>query len=82
MARSKPKTNEDLVLHLMQHNAAGPLVQAFVLHAIETYARQAIQAGPQAFDSALMSGEAWVRCAQDVVARIERFYEVPVQEEV
>lgn len=63
--RNKRKTNVEMLTNLMEFSAAGPLIQAFVLTAVEKYADQCIAAGAAKFESGLMSGEAWIRCAVD-----------------
>lgn len=70
----KPKTNEDLVLHLMQYSPRGALCQAFIIQAIERYCDDVIKAGPEACDSGFISGEAWVDIASDTKRRIREFY--------
>ena len=70
----KLKTNEDLVRDLMTRSPQGALCQAFVVQALQTYCKQVIEAGPAAFDSAMLSGQAWVGIAKDIDRRIEEFY--------
>jgi len=74
----KLKTNEDLVLNLMQFSPRGALCQAFVITAIQKYAQQCVAAGAEKFDSGLMNGQAWIDIAVDVDKRIEAFYAGPV----
>lgn len=70
----KPKCNEDFVRDLMNYSPVGALAQAFIMEAIQRYARECAAADPAKFDSGLMSGAAWVKCAQDIKAKCDAFY--------
>lgn len=80
MSKHKPQTNVEIVTHLMEYSRNGALIQAFVITALEKYASQVVEAGPENFDSGLLSGEAWVRCAQETLGTIERYYGQPSTE--
>lgn len=71
---AKRRTNEELVSDLMNFGPAGALQQAFVLTAIEKYAQQCIAAGPEAFDSGLISGRAWIIAAEHMLAELKNHY--------
>lgn len=59
------RTNVDMVTELMERGSpAGALIQAFVVTAIEKYAQEWIEAGAATFDSPMMHGRAWIRCAE------------------
>lgn len=63
-------TNIEQVAYLMNYSEAGPLIQAFVMQGLETYADAVIKGGAEKCDSPMVSGAAWVRCAQDVKAKL------------
>lgn len=64
MSKQTPRTNVGMVRKLMESSKAGPLMQVFVVTAIEKYAALCIEAGAEKFDSAFMSGAAWLECAR------------------
>jgi hypothetical protein len=70
----KLKTNEDLVVDLMNFSPRGALCQAFIVQAIQEYCESVIKAGAEACDSGMINGQAWVDIAQDTKQRIEEFY--------
>lgn len=67
-------TNEDLVIDLMNYSPRGALSQAFIMHAIQKYAADVIEAGAEAMSSPMLNGQAWVDVAVDVKARCDKFY--------
>ena len=71
----KLETNEDLVKDLMTFSPRGALCQAFVITAIQSYARQCVEAGAAKFDSGFMNGQAWIDIAVDVDKLLDDFYE-------
>ena len=71
---NKPRHNEDFVRDLLNYSPRGALCQMFVMHAIRHYAEQVAATGPKAYDSAFMSGQAWVDVAKDVEAKCKAFY--------
>ena len=62
----KHACNTVFVSELMDRASSGPLMQAFILQALEFYSKACIAAGPAHFDSGLLSGEAWLECAKEV----------------
>lgn len=75
MATKKRKTNTEFVQELMTNGSpTGALVQPFVITAIEKYAQQVIAAGPEKFESAFMSGQAWVETAEHVKKQLALQY--------
>lgn len=64
------QTNVELVTDIMECSNHGALIQAFVLEALHRYSNQVIKAGPALFDSELMSGSAWVGCAEEIKAKL------------
>jgi hypothetical protein len=68
--KAKPKTNVQLVRHIMEYSAVGALKQAFVIEALYQYSQQMLddkEAWPQ---NAFISQEAWQTCAKEVIASI------------
>ena len=57
------KTNTEFLTDLMDFAKSGPLMQAFVIEALSKYAERCASADPAVFDSPLLSGAAWHRCA-------------------
>jgi hypothetical protein len=66
------ETNVEMLTRLMNFSKNGGLMQGFVLTAIAKYAEQCIEAGPQTFDSELLCGAAWIRCAREAVEELEK----------
>lgn len=70
MKATKPKTNIQLVRHIMEYSQAGALKQAFVIEALMSYSNQILkdkEAWPQ---NSFVSQEAWQVCAEEVIASI------------
>ena len=70
MKATKPKTNIQLVRHIMEYSQAGVLKQAFVIEALMSYSNQILkdkEAWPQ---NSFVSQEAWQTCAKEVIASI------------
>lgn len=66
------ETNEELTARLMRFAKSGPMMQLFILTAIHKYADQCVKAGAATFDTALLSGAAWVLCAKEALENIDR----------
>ena len=66
------ETNEELTARLMRFAKSGALMQLFILTSIQKYADQCVKAGAATFDSGLLSGDAWIRCAQEALANLDR----------
>lgn len=60
------QTNVEFITDLMEHSRHGALIQAFVIHAIDQYARRVAAARPEDLDTGLVSGHAWHGCAVEV----------------
>ena len=69
---TKPKTTERVLVDLIRSSKTGALMQAYVVTALEKYSEQVLSAGSAHFDSSLLSGNAWVRCAQEVLDTLKR----------
>jgi len=70
MKQTKPKTNIQLVRHIMEYSATGALKQAFVIEALYHYSQQILndkEAWPQ---NSFVSQEAWQTCAKEVITSI------------
>jgi hypothetical protein len=70
----KRKTNIEFVSHIMDFSRHGALMQVFVMQALEQYANRVAEAKPEDVDSGLANGEAWVGCAKELKAALERHY--------
>lgn len=66
------ETNEELTARLMRFAKSGAMMQLFILTAIQKYADQCVKAGAATFDSGFLSGEAWIRCAQEALENLDR----------
>ncbi|PBI87803.1 hypothetical protein BKP43_38690 [Variovorax boronicumulans] len=67
-----PSTNVEFVTELMEFSAHGALIQAFVMQALEQYARRVAETDPQALDTPMVSGRAWHGCAVEVRDKLAR----------
>ena len=70
MKQTKPKTNIQLVRHIMEYSQTGALKQAFVIEALYQYSQQILkdkEAWPQ---NSFVSQEAWQTCAKEVIDSI------------
>lgn len=65
MPKRKQQTNEEMMAQLMTFPRTGALMHAFVFEAITKYADLCIKAGAAHFESPLLSGEGWIRCANE-----------------
>ena len=61
-----PSTNVEFVTDLMEFSAHGALIQAFVMQALEQYAKRVAAMTPEALDTPMVSGHAWHGCAVEV----------------
>lgn len=65
------KTNTELITDLMDFAKSGPLMQAFILEAVSQYAKRCAAVDPAVFDSPILNGAAWHRCAVEAKAALE-----------
>jgi hypothetical protein len=65
-------TNVEFVTELMELSAHGALIQAFVMQALEQYAKRVAAMTPEALDMPIVSGRAWHRCAVEVRDKLAR----------
>lgn len=71
------KTNEDLVVDLMNYSPYGALGQAFIIQAIEAYANRIIKDKEELLandGNSIISNNAWIGIAEDVKRRMDEFY--------
>ena len=69
---TKRTTNVEFITELMEFNS--PLMQPFVLQAIEVYAKEVFKAKPEQLDNGLVSGQAWHDCARVALKALEERY--------
>lgn len=67
-----PSTNVEFVTELMEYSAHGALIQAFVMQALEQYAKRVAAMDPQVLDTPMVSGHAWHGCAVEVRDKLAR----------
>ncbi|MDP9881345.1 hypothetical protein J2W25_005681 [Variovorax boronicumulans] len=72
---SMPSTSVEFVTELMEVSAHGALIQAFVMQALEQYARRVAETDPQALDTPMVCGRAWHGCALEVLQKLEQRFE-------
>ena len=65
-------TNVEFVTELMEFSAHGALIQAFVMQALEQYAKRVAAMTPEALDTPMVSGHAWHGCAVEVRDKMAR----------
>ena len=70
-----PSTNVEFVTELMEFSTHGALVQAFVMQALEQYARRVAETDPEALDTPMVSGHAWHGCALEVLRKLKQRFE-------
>jgi hypothetical protein len=70
-----PSTNIEFVTELMEFSAHGALIQAFVIQALEQYAKRVAAMTPQALDTPMVSGHAWHGCALEVQRKLKQRFD-------
>ncbi len=66
-------TNVEFVVDLMEHSQHGALIQAFVLHAIQAYAKSVAKKFPPELDTPLLAGAAWHGCAVELCSKLNGY---------
>lgn len=67
------ETNAEFVDRLMNMSKAGPLMQIFVIQALDQYSKVVAAADPdQLLSSPLVSPAAWHRCAVELQAELKK----------
>ena len=67
-------TNVEFIVDLMNFNNSGALAQVFIIDAIMKRAEAVAEVDPETIDHPLISGHAWVRCAQEIRDRMGAKY--------
>lgn len=65
------KTNIELVTELMEESVTGPLMQGFIICAIEAYAKAQIDA-PEWSERVMINQASWKKCAQECLDAINK----------
>lgn len=63
-------SNVEFLARIMEHAKTGPLMQAVVMHALAYYVGKAAQMPAEKFDSAGLSGKAWLECVHELEAAL------------
>lgn len=58
------KESVEFVTNLMENSPAGPVMNTFVLQAIELFAREVIRRQDELPENSLISRNVWVSCAE------------------
>lgn len=66
------KTNNQFIIDLMDFSQSGPLMQVFVLTAIQRYA-EAVLKNPLP-EGGMINSEVWTRCALEAKSRLEEHF--------
>jgi hypothetical protein len=70
MKQTKPKTNVQLVRHIMEYSQVGALKQAFVIEALHYYSHEILNDTTLWPQNSVVSQEAWQTCAEETLASI------------
>ena len=70
MAKTKHKTNVQLINDLMSHSQQGVLMQAFLIEAIHAYAKQ-LKVSPPWSTESFISEASWRACADEALDAID-----------
>jgi hypothetical protein len=61
------KSNPEFIADLMRYASAGPLMQAFVIEALDRYAAEVLASDPPAnAENSVISWTAWAACAAEI----------------
>lgn len=82
---AKQLTNEDLIKNLMNYSPYGGLCQSFIMQGLREYAQYVIDNSKEILKNEeelaikgkmpIVSQKAWVGIAEDIVERIDMFYD-------
>lgn len=67
----RPATNTEFVTNLMEISRHGPLIQAFVIQALDQFSKTVAASTPDALDTPLVSGYAWHGCAVEIQEKLK-----------
>ena len=70
-AHEGPETNEAFIARLMTFSKSGPLMQAFILQALDQYSRVVAAADPDQIMPGIVSPAAWHRCAVELQTELK-----------
>ena len=74
------KSNEEVIVELMNHSKFGAIIQPFVLEGLRRYSEQVLRAQPGFMAGGLISEEAWRGCAQETVNALNEHFGAAVQD--
>lgn len=74
------KSNEEVIVELMNYSKSGALIQAFVLEGLRRYSQQVVNAQPGALANGLISEDAWRACAQETLNALDDHFGPGLQE--
>ena len=82
---AKQLTNEDLIKNLMNYSPYGGLCQSFIMQGLREYAQYVIDNSKEILKNEeelatqgkmpIVSQKAWVGIAEDIIERIDMFYD-------
>lgn len=65
------ETNTEFLTRVMEFSRSGALMQAFILHGLDAFARRVAALKPSECETTMVSGTAWHRCATELKAELE-----------
>lgn len=69
------QSNLEFLNDLMQFSPKGPLVQVFIINAVQTAAKQvAEEPDPATFDTPVYDGKVWQDVAKEILQRMDEKY--------
>ena len=77
MGKKKHTTNEEFVRELMNFSNSGAMAQMFIMHAIETVAKQTAEMPLEKireWDMPFINAEAWHATAKEIKTKFEERY--------
>lgn len=72
---AKEKTNVQFLTHLMNYSQQGALMQAFVMTALEAYAKEVVATEPWDDKKSMVRHESWKKCADEVLAGLDEHFD-------
>jgi len=74
MTNLKEMTNEEFLIHMINHSSTGGLMQLFILEGAAKYAEAVLKEDGGVTVANLISPEAWRRCAEEYLDRVDEKY--------
>ena len=65
------QTNTEFVHDLMEYSRSGPLIQAFIIQALDEFSKRVAAGKPEDFDSPMVSGRAWHDCGVELQEKLK-----------